>query len=130
MNVTIDISAIMKAADAAGPALDRHIGAALETAATGIADRARQVHDYEDRTQLLTNSIQAGPVSGNVFDEGISLDVFAGGLGGVDYARYIEEGTVYITPRMFLENALEHQLGDSVVRVETAIERAIKEVGL
>lgn len=136
MKATIDISAIMKAADDAGPALDKHIGQALATASIAIADRARLVHDYIDRTQLLTNSIQAGPVSGSVFHGGLRVDIEAGGIGGVNYARYIEkgtknmDGTVRIRARMFLENALEDQIDAARQRVEVAVGRAFEEVGL
>ena len=130
MKATIDISAIMKAADDAGPALDKHIGQALATASIAIADRARLVHDYIDRTQLLTNSIQAGPVSGSVFHGGLRVDIEAGGIGGVNYARYIEKGTKNIRARMFLENALEDQIDAARQRVEVAVGRALEEVGL
>ena len=130
MKATIDISAIMKAADDAGPALDKHIGQALATASIAIADRARLVHDYIDRTQLLTNSIQAGPVSGSVFHGGLRVDIEAGGIGGVNYARYIEKGTKTIRARMFLENALEDQIDAARQRVEVAVGRAFEEVGL
>lgn len=126
---TLDVREVMAAFDALPSLLDRHAGQAMADAAVEIADGAKDDHDYVDRTQHLTQSIQPGEVTGSLAGT-MSVDVTAGGTAGVDYAIYIEEGTRHIRPRRFLAMSLERNLDSAALRLETGIGEAFREAGL
>lgn len=125
----IDVDGLLRAFDELPEALDRHGTEALGAAAIEVADGARREHDYVDRTGHLTASIQPGEVAGT-FLGGMSVDITAGGLGGVDYARHIEEGTKHIEPRRFLAMSLERNEQVAGRLLEEGIQDAFDEVGL
>lgn len=119
-----------------------------------VAARAKQVHDYEDRTGVLTNSIMPDPVTGS-FDTRIDAIVAA----GAPYGVFLEHGTddhevrprfrkalrwpveggfgfsaghevSGIRPRKFLDNALEHEFPKIVDAVGDAAELSFAQAGL
>lgn len=75
------------------PALiDRNMLVAMSLVGTLITNRAKTVHEYTDRTGLLTQSITPSKPEGSFLSGTLSVDVKAGGA-RVKYGLYVEEGT-------------------------------------
>lgn len=73
---------------------------AVERTQTWVVNRARNNHPYTDRTQNLTNSIQAGRV------ERVLGFVQGEVAANMKYAVFVEEGTSRAGAYPFLEPAL------------------------
>lgn len=88
----------------------------VETWGQVIAERARDVHPYTDRTGDLTASIEAAPA------RHVGERVEGGVVAGTSYASYVEEGTDRARPYPYLEPAARdtepyvEQLADQELR--------------
>ncbi len=85
-------------------ALNRNVRDGLKFAATIVADRAKTSTLFRGRGQGagLRGSIRPQEPQGSFEAGTLSVDVTAGGLGGVSYARHVEFGTsgpYEITPK-------------------------------
>jgi hypothetical protein len=74
---------------AVAPKLEQNLARAARMAAEAAATRAKQVHEYEDRSGVLTNSIGAEGPTGSFAAGDLTAVVSA----GAPYASYLEEGT-------------------------------------
>lgn len=77
-------------------------------------------------TGMLRRSIRAEfappPISFFGFSfRTIEAKVIAGGMGGVDYAHYVEFGTKKMPPYPFMTPAIEAERGPHAARIEKAI---------
>lgn len=125
----IDFSEIEQAYDEfIGGAFDQWVKLALDGSAEDVANEAKTNHNYTDRTGNLTNSIMSGEAQRT--GETIGVDIVAGNLDRVAYARAIEEGTSVITARLFLANAINKIEPNAEEDMDRAMERAFREVGL
>lgn len=155
LDITIDDRDIVQALREVERNLDRIMPEAVTMAGDAVAARAREVHDYEDISGQLTNSIMVGGVEGSFTKGSLQAEVAAGAPHGI----YIEEGTEDhevkpkhrkalrwpveggfafskghivsgIREREFLKNALEHELDDLTEELAAAAELAFVEAGL
>ena len=136
-SIKLDVSSLVGGLDALLPFLDTEIKIALAEAALEVENQAKEVHEYTDRTQHLTQSIGGTPVSGQ-FLTGYSVDITAGG-GEVLYAGAIEFGrpnTVIDTQSRafwgyrFMRDALDAKEDSFNTKISEAVELAILKAGL
>lgn len=74
-------------------ALDKAMRNTLDHTTQSIVSHARQTTRFRDRTGMLRNSIRAGAFTGSLESGNqLATDVIAGG-GGVNYARFVHDGT-------------------------------------
>jgi hypothetical protein len=90
---------------AVAPRLEQNLARAARMAAENAAARAKQVHGYDDKSGVLTNSIGAEGPTGSFAAGDLTAIVSA----GAPYASYVESGTPphKIKPKLFLANAVE-----------------------
>ena len=88
----IELAPLVRAFDRAPALIERNMLSAMKLVGTKAADRAKLVHDYTDRTGLLTMSIVAAQPEGKFLDSTLTIDIASGG-DRVQYALYVEEGT-------------------------------------
>lgn len=135
--------------------LEDTVPTAIRLGADLVAARAKDVHDYEDQTGELTNSIAATPPTGSLMKGDLQAIVAAGAPHGghLEYGtedhfvkpvhhkalRWEAEGGYRfskghevsgIRERAFLANALEHELDDIEGELEAAAELAFHRAGL
>lgn len=137
-----------------GQYVEQNMLHAMELAVDMVAARAREEHEYIDRTGTLSNSIQGQPPTGS-FLEGTLEGVVAA---GAPYAAAIEEGAPahVIRPRhrkvlrwpveggyrfatevrhpgnrpyRYLQNATERSMPDIVREFEAAIDLGLAQAG-
>ncbi len=89
LKIELDVDGIVDAFKKAEKRLTVNIPVGLKLSADLVAAEAKEHHDYEDRTGVLTNSIMADEVEGT-FEEG-NLQVVVSA--GAPYALFVEEGT-------------------------------------
>lgn len=126
----LDASALGAAAVRAERELSQTIPEALTLLSDLIAQRARRTRLFHDRTGNLRNSIRPGPVTGSM-RRGFVAEVIAGGTSGVRYAMFVHDGTKFMAPRRFMDEALrEVSQGGHVDRVMTAaVDTALQRAG-
>lgn len=90
---------------------------AAEVSQARIVNDARANHPYTDRTQNLTNSIQAGLV--RVTEEGVEAYVEA----RMEYASYVEFGTSRSKPYPFLTPAMLRESPNYIKTAAKLIDR-------
>lgn len=73
--------------------LDRELPRALALGGDLVVNEARRSRLFTDRTGRLRRSIMRGPITGSYGAGTLAIDVHAGGLGGVEYAGYVHDGT-------------------------------------
>lgn len=152
----LDDSEIVQALAQVEETLDPLMAEAAAMGADIVANRAKSVHDYEDQTGHLTNSIMRVKTEGSFLAGTLQAEVAAGAKHGI----FIEDGTNPTKPirprhrkalrwpveggyafskghipgpikaREFLANALEHELDDVAEIFEDAAELAFMRAGL
>lgn len=110
--------------------LERAVPQALMLLSQLVASRAKGTRLFRDRTGNLRASIRQGPVRGSLAS-GFRVDVIAGGVGGVRYARWVHDGTRRTRPRQFMTQALESiERGGEAQRVlDQAVNLALQRAG-
>lgn len=73
--------------------LEKELPRGLALAGDLIVNAARRTTLFRDRTGRLRRSIMRGPITGSFGGGDLSLDIMAGGLGGVTYAQHVHDGT-------------------------------------
>lgn len=89
----IDLRALGAAGLRLEQELEREMPRAFAMAGDLVVNEARRTGLFRDRTGRLRRSILRGPVTGSVAGGDLSLDLRAGGLGGVSYAEHVHDGT-------------------------------------
>jgi HK97 gp10 family phage protein len=84
-----DLTGLLATFKALPGKLDKNLRVAVRMAADAAANEARQNHDYEDRSSVLTNSIEPDGPSGSFAGGDLSATVSA----GAPYALWVEKGT-------------------------------------
>ncbi|NRA02835.1 MAG: HK97 gp10 family phage protein [Myxococcales bacterium] len=97
IRLELDIDALKESVAGVEQELAQTIPLALKLGGDMVAVHARQNHDYKDQTGQLTNSIEAGEVSGSFEAGNLEITVSA----GAPYGLAVEEGTAphVIRPR-------------------------------
>ncbi len=89
LHFEVDVEAVVQAVERARENLARNVPLALQLSADLVAVQAKTVHEYKDRSSVLTNSIAPDAIEGT-FDGG-NLSVVVGA--GAAYGIYVERGT-------------------------------------
>ncbi len=89
LHIEVDVEAVVKAVDRARDNLARNVPLALQLSADLVAGQAKTVHDYTDRSGMLTNSIAPDMVEGTFEGGNLSVVVAAGAA----YGLFVEKGT-------------------------------------
>lgn len=89
LHFELDVEGVVRAVDGARANLSRNLPNALTLAADLVATQAKTVHEYTDRTGVLTNSIAPDAVEGTYEGGDLSVVVAA----GAPYGLYVEKGT-------------------------------------
>lgn len=154
IEIEFDISELTKAFKKVEKNLAKNVTQALELGGQLVANEAKQNHDYDDRTSVLTNSIMADDVQGSFKGGDLSITVAA----GAPYGIFVEKDTKphIIRPKQrkalrfptgegfafasevqhpgttgthFLENAMESKLGKVVEMIEDATALSFEQAG-
>lgn len=155
IDIDLDAGELLRALGEADRKIGQQVGRGLELGADLVAAHAKQHHDYEDRSSLLTNSIESEGVTGSWRGD----DLVAAVAAGAPHATAIEYGARphVIRPRhrrrlrwpveggyafatkvdhpgnreyAYLGNALDAKLPDIVRQLEAAIELGFHRAGL
>lgn len=102
----VELGPLVTAFKRAPALIERNLLGAMRLVGNRIVNRAKEVHEYTDRTGLLTASIKRAEPEGSFMDGTLLIDVNAGGQ-QVYYGECIEDGTRHIRPYKFMANALE-----------------------
>lgn len=93
MGTRVITSGLIEAVRRAEHELAQRMPTALALIGDRIVNDARRTTLFRDRTGRLRRSILRGPITGS-FDSGsLTIDLLAGGTGGVSYALAVHEGT-------------------------------------
>lgn len=144
ISISLDTQGLSNAAGGFSGRVDGYLRAGLEMTLESIAARAKQTTTFVDRTGALRNSIQSDGVAGSWNDpDGLVGTVSFGATsartlrkkrgrtrrsmgGGAPYGLFLEYGTVHITERRFIRDAIDAEGGQYL---EDAVRRAFEEVG-
>lgn len=89
LHFEVDVEFVVKAVDRARENLARNIPQALQLGADLVAGQAKTVHEYTDRSGMLTNSIAPDAIEGTFDGGNLSVVVAAGAA----YGLFVERGT-------------------------------------
>jgi len=109
---TVDSSGFEESLRRLDQEMDVVLPQALTMLSQLIANRARSTTLFRDRTGLLRKSILPGAVTGTFSGSDLKVDIMAGGLGGVNYAGFVHDGTRRMAARPFMREAAEASLPD------------------
>lgn len=128
LTVDVDASSLLKALDALGPAVGRHVKAAASVTADAIV---KEAHGRIARRA-------GGPTRARHTAEGIHKEETRSGDGYIvvvdqpdmpGLPGWLEFGTKYMSPRPFLFNSARLEEGAHLRRVADALQAAVDEAG-
>lgn len=90
-SIDLDLQGLVDGLKRAEPLIEKNLHSALKMVGTMVANRAKEHHEYNDRTGTLTQSIRGAEPTGKFLEGKMSVDVKAGGA-RVKYALAIEDG--------------------------------------
>lgn len=125
---TVDVSKLEAAIEAYEREAPVLLAQALTLVAHRIAAEAKRTTLFRDRTGSLRRSIMPGRVESS--GDMLTVDVMAGGTGGVDYALFVHEGTRHMRARPFMREAVERLEPWIADTVSAAIDTAARRAGL
>lgn len=88
IDISLDVSGVVDGIAKVQERIKRNVPDALGMGAEMVAAQAKAVHDYEDRTSVLTNSIANDGVQGS-----FGGDLHATVSAGAEHGIYVEKGT-------------------------------------
>jgi|GEM_PF-5959962 len=155
IEVDFDAGELLRALGDADREIGRQVSSGLELGADLVAAHAKQNHDYEDRSGLLSNSIMSDGLQGSWQGDNLVAAVSAGAphAAPIEYGARrhkirprhrrrlrwpVEGGYAFATEvdhpgnreYAYLGNALDAKLPAITTQIEAAIELGFRKVGL
>ena len=93
MRTRVDTTELVAAMRHVEQQLEVTMPQALALIGDRIVNEAKRTTLFTDRTTNLRRSILRGPITGSFGEGKLEIDVMAGGLGGVTYARAVHDGS-------------------------------------
>lgn len=107
-------------------ALDQYVGEVVHRSARVIAESARQVHEFRNRTGDLERSIRAERPHGRFMRDTLGTEVVA----TMHYASYVEQGTSRMRSRPYLLPAMRRLDLSMGEWLQEGVDAAVRSAGL